>query len=174
MILSAIAAMARNRVIGVDNKLPWHIPEDLKFFKEKTKSRVMIMGRKTFDSLLVQMKGKPLPGRFHIVITRNEGYRFEDPLVQVVPNMKIALELAHMLVDKYEAKFGNEVFVIGGGQIYQESLDILNKIYLTVIEKDFVGDAKFPEFSERDFKLTHKDDRTEPIPFSFRTYERQS
>jgi dihydrofolate reductase len=174
VILSAIAAMAKNRVIGKDNKLPWHLPEDLKFFKEKTKSRVLIMGRKTFDSLLVQMGGKPLPGRFHIVITRNESYRFEDPLVQIVPNMKIALELAHMLTDKYKEKFGDEVFVIGGGEIYRESLDILNRIYLTVIEKDFEGDAKFPEFSESEFKLTHKADRTEPLPFSFRTYERES
>ncbi len=171
MILSAIAAMARNRVIGKNNQLPWHLPEDLKFFKEKTKSRVMVMGRKTFDSITVR-SGKPLPGRFHIVITRNENYRFEDPLVQVVPNLKIALELAHMLTDKYEAKFGTEVFVIGGGEIYRETLEILNRIYLTVIEQDFEGDAKFPEFDEKDFKLTQKVDRTEPLPFSFRIYDR--
>lgn len=168
MILSAIAAMAKNRVIGVDNKLPWSLPEDMKFFREKTKGHVMIMGRKTFDSF----GGKPLPNRFHIVITRQENYKFEDPTVQVVHDLKSAIELAHMLTTKYKAKFGEEVFVIGGGEIYKQSLDVLDRIYLTVIEKDFPGDAKFPEFSEEEFKLTEKSDRSEPLPFSFRTYER--
>ncbi len=115
MILSAIAAMARNRVIGIDNKLPWHIPEDLKFFREKTKSRVLIMGRKTFESL-----PGLLPGRFHIVVTRNDSYKYENPMVQVVPSLKIALELAHMLTAKYKQRFGDEVFVVGGGEIYKE------------------------------------------------------
>lgn len=168
MILSAIAAMAKNRVIGHKNQLPWNLPEDMKFFREKTKGRVLIMGRKTFESL-----GKPLPNRFHIVITRQHDYRFEDPNVQVVHNLKTAIELAHMLTSKYKAKFGEEVFVCGGGEIYKESLDVVDRIYLTVIEKDFDGDAKFPDFSEDDFSLTHKDERTEPMAFSFRTYSRK-
>jgi dihydrofolate reductase len=168
VILSSIVAMARNRVIGTDNKLPWHLPEDFKFFKEKTKGHVLIMGRKTFESL-----GKPLPSRFHIVITRQEDYRFEDPNVEVVHNMNSALELAHMLTTKYKAKFGDEVFVIGGGEIYQQSMDLVDRIYLTVIEQDFKGDAKFPEFNEADFELTRNDQRQEPVPFSFRTYERK-
>jgi len=167
VILTSIAAMAKNRVIGVDNKLPWHLPEDLKFFKEKTKGHVMILGRKTFESL-----GKPLPNRFHIVVTRQESYKYEDPNVQVVHDLKTAIELAHMLTTKYNTKFGDEVFVVGGGEIFQQSMDIVDRIYLTVIEKDFPGDAKFPEFSEDDFKLAHKDERTEPMPYSFRTYER--
>lgn len=162
--------MAQNRVIGKDNQLPWNLPEDMKFFRDKTKGKVLIMGRKTFESL-----GKPLPSRFHIVITRQDSYRFEDPNVQVVHDLKTALELAHMLTKKYQAKFGDEVFVIGGGEIYKQSLDVLDRIYLTVIEKDFPGDAKFPEFSEKDFKLTQKDERKgEPLPFSFRLYERIS
>lgn len=168
MILSAIAAMAQNRVIGKNNKLPWHLPEDLKFFKEKTKGRVLIMGRKTFESL-----GKPLPNRFHIVITRQESYKFEDPNVQVVHDLKTAVELAHMLTTKYKAKFGDEVFVCGGGEIYKESLDVVDRIYLTVIEHDVEGDAQFPEFSENDFNLSHKDARTEPFAYSFRTYSRK-
>lgn len=169
MILTSIAAMAKNRVIGVDNKLPWHLPEDLKFFKEKTKGHVMIMGRKTYDSI-----GKPLPNRFHIVITRQDTYDVKDPNVQVVHNLNAALELAHMLTSKYKAKFGDEAFIIGGGEIFKQSMDLVDKIYLTVIEKDFPGDAKFPEFSDKDFKLTYKDERTEPMPYSFRTYERVS
>lgn len=167
MILSAIAAMAKNRVIGKDNKLPWHLPEDLKFFKEKTKGKVLIMGRKTFESL-----GKPLPNRFHIVITRQESYKFEDPNVQVVHDLKTAIELAHMLTTKYNAKFGDEVFVCGGGQIYQESLDVVDRIYLTVIERDFEGDAQFPQFSEDEFSLTKKEEHLGALPFSFRTYSR--
>ncbi len=169
MILSSIAAMSRNRVIGVDNKLPWSLPEDMKFFREKTKGHVMIMGRKTFETF----GGKPLPSRFHIVITRQEDYKFEDPNVEIVHDLKMAIELAHMLTTKYKAKFGDEVFVVGGGQIYQETMDVIDRLYLTVIEKDFAGSAKFPEFDENDFHLTRNDQRAEPMPFSFRTYERK-
>lgn len=168
MILSSIAAMAKNRVIGKNNQLPWDIPEDMKFFRDKTKGHVMIMGRKTFESF----GGKPLPNRFHIVITRQENYKFSDPAVEVVHDLKTAIELAHMLTTKYKAKFGDEVFVVGGGEIYSQAMDVVDRIYLTVIEKEFEGDAKFPEFNEKDFKLTRKEDRQEPIPFSFRTYER--
>ncbi len=169
MILSSIAAMARNRVIGVDNTLPWKLPEDSKFFRDKTKGHVMIMGRKTFESF----GGKPLSSRFHIVVTRQEDYKFDDPSVEIVHDLKIALELAHMLTTKYKAKFGDEVFVVGGGQIYLETIDLVDRIYLTVIERDFAGPAKFPEFNEADFHLTRNDLRQEPMPFSFRTYERK-
>jgi dihydrofolate reductase len=168
MILSAIAAMAKNRVIGANNALPWNLPEDMKFFREKTKGKVMIMGRKTFESF----GGKTLPNRFHIVITRQETYQYQDPNVEVVSTLNEAVELSHMLTTKYKDKFGDEVMVIGGGEIYQQSLDILDRIYLTVIEQDFPGDTKFPEFSEQDFRLVQKIDRAEPIPFSFRTYEK--
>ncbi|PIS10565.1 MAG: dihydrofolate reductase [Bdellovibrio sp. CG10_big_fil_rev_8_21_14_0_10_47_8] len=164
MILSAIAAMARNRVIGINNKLPWKLPEDMKFFREKTKGSVMIMGRKTFESL-----PKPLPNRFHIVITRQEGYRFEDPLVEIVHDLNTAIELAHMLTTKYKNKFGEEVFVIGGSEIYRQAIDIVDRLYLTVIDRDYPGDSTFPEFSEMDLNLTKKDQRD---GFSFCTYER--
>lgn len=176
MILSAIAAMAKNRVIGQDNKLPWHLPEDLKFFKDKTKGKVMIMGRKTFDSLLA-MTGKPLPGRFHIVITRNQAYDFneseEGKMVEVVSSLSHAIELAHMLTTKFEKKFGDEVFIIGGAEIYRQSLDLIHRLYLTVIEQDFIGDAYFPEFDKSDLKLITEDKRNEPFAYSFRTYQRK-
>ena len=168
MILSSIAAMAKNRVIGVNNTLPWEIPEDMKFFRDKTKGHVMIMGRKTFESF----GGKPLPNRFHIVISRQENYKISDPTVEVVHDLNTAIELAHMLTTKYKAKFGDEVFVIGGGEIYKQSIDIVDRIYLTVIEKEFEGDAKFPEFDEKEFNLSHREDRQSPLPFSFRTYDR--
>lgn len=166
MILSAIAAMSQNRVIGKDNKLPWHLPEDLKYFKEKTKNKVLIMGRKTFESL-----GRPLPNRFHIVITRNQSYDIHDPMVEVVSSLSHALELAHMLTAKYKEKFGDEVFIVGGAEIYKQSLDLIQRLYLTVIEQDFVGDAYFPEFDEQKFKLMQDEKHTGPLSFSFRIYE---
>lgn len=93
-------------------------------------------------------------------------------MVEVVHDLNTAIELAHMLTTKYKNKFGDEVFVVGGGEIYKQSMEVIDRLYLTVIEKDFEGDAKFPEFSEKDFKLVEKKDRIEPMPFSFRTYER--
>ena len=164
MILSAIAAMAKNRVIGVDNKLPWEIPEDMKFFRDKTKGHIMIMGRKTFGSF----GGKPLPGRLHIVITRNAEFRFDHPLVVIVKSIDAALVEAKKHLEKY----GDEVFVIGGGEIYRQSLPVLNRIYLTIIEKEFPGDAKFPEFNQKVFKLSHENPRPGPPPFTFNVYER--
>jgi dihydrofolate reductase len=167
--------MAQNRVIGKDNHLPWSLPEDMKFFRDKTKGRVMIMGRKTFDSLIA-MTGKPLPGRFHIVVTRNQSYDFheaeEGKMVEVVSSLPHAIELAHMLTSKFKQKFGDEVFVIGGAEIYKQSMDLINRLYLTVIEKDFEGDAYFPAFDETELKLVAKTERTEPMKYSFRTYER--
>ena len=168
MILSAIAAMAKNRVIGVKNALPWNLPEDLKYFKEKTKGHVMIMGRKTFESF----GGKPLPNRFHIVITRQQDYKFDHPQVQVVHDFKMALELAHMLTDKYQAKFGDEVFVIGGGEIYSQTMELLDRLYLTVIDHEFEGDAYFPKFNTDQFKLTQDLQKNEPMNYSFKVYER--
>ncbi len=164
MILSAIAAMAKNRVIGVDNHLPWSIPEDMKFFRDKTKGHVMIMGRKTFDSF----GGKPLPGRLHIVITRNANFRFDHPQVLIVQSLKEAVEKARSFIPQY----GNEVFVIGGGEIYRQSLSLLNRIYLTVVDQEYPGDAYFPEFNHLPFKLTSQNDRQGTPSYSFCVYEK--
>jgi dihydrofolate reductase len=163
MILSAVAAMASNRVIGVDNGLPWNLPEDLKFFREKTKGKIMIMGRKTFESL-----PKVLPGRFHIVITRQADYTVDHPDVRVVHSVEKAVEIAKTMIPPWP----EEVCVVGGGEIYKQSLPYLNRIYLTVIEKEFKGDAKFPEFDETVFKLKDRRDVPGDLPFSFRLYER--
>lgn len=192
MILSAIAAMSRNRVIGKDNKLPWHLPEDFKHFKQKTNGHILIMGRKTFDSL-----PGALPGRFHLVITRDVQKTYEAmkdrmksdvyaPEIKqtptntnfaVVSTISKAIELADEMIQAghplYRPEFGNEVFVAGGGEIYKQSMNQLDRIYLTVIEKDFEGTAFFPEYDESQFKLTERIDRTEPMPFSIRTYERK-
>lgn len=161
MILSAIAAMASNRVIGIENRIPWDIPEDMNYFREKTKGKIIIMGRKTFESF----NGKPLPKRFHIVITRQKNYQFDHPLVAIVPDLNAAVELARQKLPDYS----EEVFIIGGGEIYKQSLPILNRLYLTIIEKAYSGDAWFPEFDEKKMKLKSADVRD---GFTFNVYEK--
>jgi dihydrofolate reductase len=169
MILTQVAACASNRVMGVAGGLPWDIPEDMKFFRDTTKGHVMIMGRKTFDSF----KGRALPNRYHIVITRNpESYSFastEKSPVVFVKSLEEAVEHARPLTSTW----GDEVFIIGGGEIYRQSLAISDKVLLTVIHKPFEGDTFFPEISASEFALTAKRDVPGEIPFSFLTYERK-
>lgn len=162
MILSAIAAMSQNRAIGKNGKLPWNIPEDLKFFKEKTRGHIMIMGRKTFESL-----PGVLPSRLHVVITRQAGYEHEGAVV--FPDVKSAVEFCRTQTTKW----GDEVFIVGGGEIYKEMLPITDRIYLTEIFRTFDGDAFFPEFDKNEFTETQRLHRTEPLPFDFVTYERR-
>jgi dihydrofolate reductase len=164
MIVSQIAAMAKNRVIGSNLKLPWHIPEDLKFFKDTTKGHIIIHGRKTYESLGY----KPLPNRLNIIITRNpDAVPFHKDIV-IFTDLKEALDYAATKTGEW----GEEVFIGGGEEIYRLALPYTDRIYLTVIEKEFEGDAKFPEFDTSLFKEIHRDERTGPIPFSFRTYEK--
>ncbi|HRO66242.1 MAG TPA: dihydrofolate reductase [Pseudobdellovibrionaceae bacterium] len=163
MILSHIAAMSRNRVIGKDNKLPWHLPEDLKFFKKMTDGRIMIMGRKTFESLPGH-----LPNRHHIVVSRSH-FVADEGDVDFVSSIDQALKRAAELVtDPSE-----EVFIVGGGEIYKQTLDKVDRIYLTVIDQDVEGDAQYPEFDDSLFALERNEGRPGPPPFSFRTYVRK-
>lgn len=164
MTLSHITAMSQNHVIGVHNGLPWNIPEDMKFFRTKTKGHIMIMGRKTFDSL----GGTPLPQRLHIVITRQDLHS-DNPLVVYVKTLQEALTAAK----ENTAKWGDEVFIAGGGEIYAQSMDLVDVIYLTVIHRDFSGDTTYPAVPASKFELVEKSDRSEPIPFSFLTYRRK-
>ncbi len=161
MKLSAIVAMASNRVIGRDGDLPWRIPEDFKFFKDKTTGHIMVMGRKTFDSL-----PGLLPDRLHVVITRQKDFR---PVgAHVFPDVKSALAFC----ETQSAKWSDEVFIIGGGEIFRQTLDVTDRIYLTEIHKAYDGDATFPEFDKSAFKETQRIRRTEPEPFDFVTYDR--
>lgn len=164
MILSAIAAMAANRVIGVGGDLPWKIPEDFKFFKTKTTGHIMLMGRKTFESL-----GGPLPNRLHVVITRQADYEPEG--AHVFGAIGDALDFCQAQSDS--GAWPEEVFIIGGGEIYQQLLSATDRIYLTEIQKDIDGDTTFPEFSEDEFEETARSHRDHPIPFDFVTYERR-
>lgn len=134
-LISIIAAIGSNRELGKDNKLLWHIPDDLKRFKEITFRHPVIMGRTTFASL----GSKPLPGRTNIIVTHDENYQ--------VPNCLIAhsLEEAIRLAN---AKEKREIFIIGGGQIYHQAINFADKLYLTVVRGDFPADTFFPDYSK--------------------------
>lgn len=146
MIVSLIAAQSSNRVIGMNNALPWDIPEDMNYFKEKTRGKIIIMGRKTFESL-----PKLLPKRLHIVISRNTKNQTQEGLIWV-NSLSVALEEAK----KHIPPWPEEVFVIGGGEIYSQALPFTDRIYLTQIHQNFAGDAYFPEFDRSIFKLLTK------------------
>lgn len=160
MILSQIVAIAKNRVMGVNNTLPWHLPEDMKFFREKTKGHIMIMGRKTFESLK-----SPLPKRFHIVITGQENYSYEHPSVKVVSSLEAALKEAN----KLQPAWPEEVFLIGGAGLFNEAFPFTNKIYLSMIHQDFTGDTYYPEIPTS-FKLIECNEVSGEIPFAFTTW----
>ena len=157
-IVSAIAAIGENRELGLNGKIPWHIPEDFKHFKKITTGHPVIMGRKTFESI-----GKPLPGRTNIIITRNTDFKAAGCIV--VDSIKKAIEEAK----KYNQE---EIFVIGGGEIYKQALPYIDKLYLTVVKGSFEADAYFPDYSN--FKLIEKQEIDAPSGhhISFRVYHR--
>ena len=142
MKLSLIVAVSRNGVIGADNALPWHLPEDLKYFKSVTMGKPIVMGRKTYDSI-----GRPLPGRTNIVITRNSKWSAEGVVVAQT------LEEALAQGTKACAEDGaDEIVVIGGAQIYSETLPVAQRLYLTEVDADVEGDAFFPAINPDEWK----------------------
>jgi len=159
MKISLIAALADNRVIGKDGKMPWHLPEDLKHFKATTMGKPMIMGRKTWESF----GGKPLPGRDHIVITRNPSYEAEG--ATVVPSLDEALSLVE---DK------EEIMIIGGGEIYTQALPLADRLYLTEIHITPGGDTEFPSFDRSAWQETSREAHTsaDGIAYSFTCLEK--
>lgn len=176
MILSAIAAMAGNRTIGIDGDLPWNIPEDMRFFRKKTSGHVLIMGRKTLETF-----PSLLPNRFHIVVTRQEDYAPPKSIVGdsdqflVVNSTEEALEAAQALIEA-ETDWGEEVFNIGGGELYAALLSETDRIYLTEVGIDVEGDAHFPRWHDDDFieveRRTGADSGTNGLPtYDFVIYE---
>jgi|RhiMethySRZTD1v2_1073278.scaffolds.fasta_scaffold810767_2 dihydrofolate reductase len=141
--LSALVAMAKNRVIGCNNALPWHLPPDLKHFKSLTMGHPIIMGRKTYESI-----GRPLPGRISIIVTRQAGYQVSGAIV--VGSLAQALQAARRKGDEH-ADLGSaadgETFIIGGAEIFRQALPLCDRIYITEIQADFAGDILFPEFN---------------------------
>ena len=142
-MLSIIVAKASNNIIGGDNKLLWHISQDLKRFKEITSGHTIIMGRKTFESL-----PKVLPNRHHIVITRDKNFKVDSPSVEIVNDI-------NTVINKYENS-SEEVFIIGGGEIYKFLLPNTKKLYLTRVYKYFDGDTKFPEINLDDWTIDNQ------------------
>ncbi|ACD24845.1 dihydrofolate reductase [Clostridium botulinum] len=144
-MLSIIVAIAKNNVIGNDNKLIWHISEDLKRFKEITSGKTIVMGRKTFESL-----PGVLPNRKHIILTRDKNFKVNSECVEIIYDFD-------ELLNKYKNS-DDEVFIIGGGEIYKQLLPYSNKLYLTKINKDFDGDTYFPQINYNDFKIDYESD----------------
>ena len=164
MKISLISAVAQNGIIGRTNDLPWHLPDDFAFFKRKTSHHPIIMGRKSLEAL-----GKPLKNRTNIVITRNQGFSVEG--VVVVHTLEDALA---------EAKAVNqdEIFVIGGAEIYAMALPVATTLYLTEIHKAYEGDAYFPSFDKADWqevsRSPHPADERHEAAFDFVEYERKN
>lgn len=158
MIVSIIAAMDRKRGIGVDNKLPWRLSADLKRFRELTMGHHIIIGRKTFESI-----GRPLPGRRMIVVTRDSNYKAEG------------CDLAHSLedaIDLARERGESEAFICGGAEIYAQSIDVADRMYLTFVDAEVAADTFFPEFDEREWgereRFYQPADEKNQYPFTFK------
>ena len=161
MLVSIIAAMDRNRLIGNDNQLPWHLPADLAHFKRVTMGKPVVMGRKTFESI-----GRPLPGRTNIVLTRSGDFHPEG--VVVAHNLQQALD---------HAAGADEVMIIGGSSLYELALPRVDRLYLTYVENSYQGDAWFPDFDIEEWQLIaseeHRADAKNSSDYRFVTYQRK-
>jgi dihydrofolate reductase len=166
MIVSLIVAASTNNVIGKNNQLLWHLPNDMKFFKNTTWGMPVVMGRKTYESLA----GGPLPGRFNFVITRKTGWDPHNGKVQVVATLEQAIAAA-------KETDCREVFVIGGGQIYAESMASADRIYMTRVHAVFEGDTWFPVIDEKQWtlysELNFPIDEKHAYAYSFQVWERK-
>jgi len=165
MIISMIAAVAENGVIGKDNDLVWNLPDDMRYFVEKTKGRHVIMGRKNFES--IPEKFRPLPNRPNIVLSRNAAYEAKG--CTTVSDLETALNIAKESQEE-------EVFIIGGAQIYKMGLAHADRLYITEVKGNFDGDTFFPEFDNSTWKETsrtsHPKDERHDYAFDFVVYEK--
>ncbi|MCT2561427.1 dihydrofolate reductase [Chryseobacterium herbae] len=156
-----VVAMGEKNEIGFENKLLWHLPKDLKHFKDMTSGHPIIMGRKTYESI-----GKPLPNRTNIVISRKKNW-FEEGIL-IVGSIKEAV--------KFAKKIDENVFIIGGGNIYEQTMEIVDKLEVTLVKADLQADTFFPKINPNVWKKTeevfHEKDEKNEYDFSFQTYER--
>lgn len=175
MKISHIVAMAQNGVIGNNGALPWHIPEDLKYFREKTQHHSVIMGRKTFESV----GSKPLSNRLNVVLSRQTlGSEWQDhasdeqrPLTRLF--YAHHLDEALSICERFKKIYGEEIFICGGGELYRQSLNRTSRIYLTLIRKEFVGNTTYPEIDIQEFKEIYREPRdANDVRFDFIVYER--
>ena len=160
-MITLVVALGRNREIGKDNQLLWQMPKDLKHFKDITSGHPIVMGRKTYESI-----GKPLPNRTNIVVSRKENW-FEEGIL-IVGSLKEAL--------KFAKKIDEEVMVIGGADIFKQTIDLADKLEVTLVDEAFDADTFFPKIDTKDWVLVKDEvqetDEKNPYPFSFKTYER--
>ena len=163
MIISLIVAMDEQRGIGVEGRLPWHLPADLKRFKSLTMGHHLIMGRKTYESI-----GNPLPGRTMIIVTRNPNYQPDGCMV--ARSLETAIEFARM-------GMYNEAFIIGGGEIFNEAIDLADRIYLTLVHTNIPVNIFFPEYSPGDWEEVESDfnpaDEKNQYPFTYKILTRK-
>ncbi len=164
MIISLIAALTHNRVIGKDNDLPWHLPDDMKYFMQTTKGHHVVMGRKNYDS--IPEKFRPLPNRTNIVVTRQKDLKLPGCLV--VNALEEAVAIARNAGE-------SELFIIGGSTIYRLGLPFADRLYLTEIDAELDGDTHFPAFNRNDWKEVsrkhHPADDRHAFPFDFVIYD---
>lgn len=158
-MINVIAAVARNGVIGRDNKLPWNIPEDLKHFKELTKGKAVLMGQTTYESILEHNRGKPLPNRTNIVVTFLKDYK-------VAPGVKVY----NSLKDAFNAHGNVDIFIIGGASIYAQTINRADRLYITHIHKAYEGDTYFSEINSQ---IWHEAAREDHEGFSFVEYRKR-
>ena len=162
-MISLIVAASENNAIGKGNAMLWHLPEDLKFFKNTTWGMPVIMGRKTFEAV-----GKPLPGRTNIIVTSNPNWQAENTITTT------SIENAIKVANETNAK---EIFITGGGEIYKQTLPIADKVYLTRVHTTIDGDAFFPEMDintwEVDFEKHVKADEKNKLDMTFQTWKRK-
>jgi len=156
LIISIIAAVSKNNVIGKNGKIPWKIPGEQKRFKELTTGKTIIMGRKSFEEI-----GKPLPNRNIIIVSRTKNYSFENCIT--VDSLSKAFELS---------KDEEEVFIAGGAQLYEATLPYADYLYLTIIDKFFDGDVYFPNFNRDDYIIEYEERIEYPIPYTYYTFKR--
>lgn len=160
-MISLLLAMDKNQLIGKDNDLPWRLPADLAYFKRVTMGHPIIMGRKTYDSI-----GRPLPGRENIIVTRDTSYKAEG------------CKVIHSIEDivKMSEETDQELFVIGGAEIFKEILPHSDRLYITEIEEEFEGDTYFPAFDKDEWKIISKEkgikDEKNPYEYTFLVYEK--
>ena len=159
--LSIIVAMDENRLIGSNNRLPWHLPADLAFFKRMTMGKPVVMGRKTFESI-----GRPLPGRRNIVVTRNPEYAAEG--IEIVHDIDAAAALCDA---------SDEIMIIGGANLYAQTLPRVTRLYITRIHHAFDGDTWFPKLDEKAWRTENREDfdpdHSNPYPYSFIQFVRE-
>lgn len=178
-IISIIAAIGKNGELGKDNKLLWHIPEDMKRFKELTKGHVVIMGRKTFESI-----GKPLPNRLNIIVTRDKNYdvsKYHNNDLKVCSSVELALELAKSLTANNQLLATSEIFIIGGGQIFEQAMKYTDRLYMTIVtpllqpnDVNRLGQADtfFPDYSAFKKVVHKKESRDKNYRYTFLDLER--